>query len=354
MDSVSESVIQLLQSMEKIDQYSIFYDKPTAADYLSILPDNEKMKQAGISQVHLSHHLSHAFQVHSHSGQSIGSEDNPVRIFLGEAYSNDPQSILSIPVTNPEGETYTLGDLIDIEFESGPGMLRHEQGELFSAVTFLVRSGQESQRILRKISSSLNQLPVNAGVSVTLAGEYEAIRKSSQRNLFLLTLTLCIIALILFWRLRSGMLSGIVLMSVAATLSAGIILYFIAGTEWTRALFLHENLSLHTGAWIGFIALAGLSVQESLIMLSNIKEEISRGQNLEEQIKIAGSRRIGAAMLTIGTTLLALLPIVTGKSSGHELLVPLVVPIVGGLFFQLMGVYMTPILAMRYYSKKLK
>lgn len=352
LDTISEAVIQLLQSINEIDPYSIYYDKPTSADYIKVVPDTEKLKQAGISQTHLSHHLSHAFQVHSHSGQSVGNDETPVRIFLGEAYSKDPQAILSIPVMNPNGQMYLLGDLIDIEFERGAGMLRHEQGELFSAVTFLVKPEWDAQEILKKLSTSLKALPLMSGAGAIVDGEYEAIRKSSKRNIFLLTLTLCIIALILYWRLGSAILSGIVLMSVTATLSAGMFLYFIAGTEWTRAVFLHENLGLHTGAWIGFIALAGLSVQESLIMLSNIKEEISKGNNLEEQIKMAGSRRIGAAMLTIGTTLLALLPIVTGKSQGYELLVPLVLPIVGGLLFQLLGVYLTPILAMRYYSKK--
>ncbi|NBS48881.1 MAG: efflux RND transporter permease subunit, partial [Betaproteobacteria bacterium] len=158
-----------------------------------------------------------------------------------------------------------------------------------------------------------------AGYRVTWGGQFENQQRSMARLKIVVPLSLLLIFSLLFWAFRSVRRAGLVLFMVPFTLIGGIAGLALAG------------LHLSVSAAVGFIAVAGISVQNGVIMVEQIMEFVRNGRSLRESVMEGAVMRLRPILMTALMAGLGLLPAALSHGIGSETQRPFAVVIVGGI-----------------------
>jgi phosphotransferase system HPr (HPr) family protein len=131
---------------------------------------------------------------------------------------------------------------------------------------------------------------------------------------------------------------------------SGFVMLYLYGQDWfmdfavfgvnMRELFHLHPVNLSVAVWVGFLALFGIAVDDGVVMHTYIEQRLAADRprtradvraSVRACIIEAGLRRIRPCLMTTATTLLALLPILTSTGRGADLLLPMALPIIGGI-----------------------
>ncbi|MCY3759690.1 MAG: efflux RND transporter permease subunit, partial [Gemmatimonadetes bacterium] len=178
----------------------------------------------------------------------------------------------------------------------------------------------------RKIVGEEVDLP--AGYSLIWSGQYEYMERARQRLTLVVPLTLAVIFLLLYLHFRSVAECLMVMLTLPFALVGGIWLIYLLG----------YNMSIAVG--VGFIALAGVSAELGVVMLTYLDQELD-SRRREGRLETAGdlaaavvegaSRRVRPIFMTVGSTVGGLLPIMWASGTGSQVMKRIVAPMVGGL-----------------------
>ncbi|MCA9563431.1 MAG: efflux RND transporter permease subunit, partial [Myxococcales bacterium] len=151
----------------------------------------------------------------------------------------------------------------------------------------------------------------------------------------------------------------IVFSSVAVALSGGFILLWCYGQPWfldvevfgtnLRDVFRVHPIKLSSAVWIGFIALFGIATDDGVLLATYIRRSLHKtaptGREAIQQAVLAGGRlRIRACLMTTATTLLALLPVLSSYGTGADVMIPMSIPLAGGMAIELFTLFVVPTL----------
>ena len=124
--------------------------------------------------------------------------------------------------------------------------------------------------------------------------------------------------------------------------------FSLFGTDM-RELFQVQTINLSVAIWVGFLALFGIASDNGVLMATYLDEARSRftgtgKQGIREMVLQGAQRRIRPALMTSGTTILALIPILTSRGRGSDIMVPMAIPSFGGMIIGLLTVFVVPVL----------
>ena len=174
-----------------------------------------------------------------------------------------------------------------------------------------------------------------------------------------LPLSLLLIFLILYFQFRSVLTTGLVFSGIAVAWSGGFLLIWLYGQSWfldfnvfdvnMRDLFQVHPINLSVAIWVGFLALFGIASDDGVVIATFLKQSFAaRSPKSIAEIReatVAGARRrIRPCLMTSGTTILALIPVLTSIGRGSDIMVPMAIPTFGGMLMVLMSVFMVPVL----------
>ena len=163
--------------------------------------------------------------------------------------------------------------------------------------------------------------------------------------------------------------SFMIFSGILLAFSGGFIMLWLYGQTWfldfsvfgtnVRGLFQMQTVNLSVAVWVGFIALFGIATDNGVLIATYLDQSFSRHQttDLEEVRKAvveAGMRRIRPALMTAGTTMIALLPVLTSTGRGADIMVPMAIPSFGGMTLSLISVFLVPVLYCIREERKLK
>jgi len=227
-----------------------------------------------------------------------------------------------------------LGQVADIRIAGGPPMLRDEGGMLVGYVYVDVDPSRDVGGYVKDArrhvedAIALGKFSVPPGYFLKWTGQYELLEKTNQRLKIVLPLTLALIVLLLLWHFRNVTEVLIVLLSIP---------FALVGSVWLLWL-LHYNLS--TAVWVGLIALVGLAAQTGIVMIVYIDQAYERRRragkirDLDDIIwaHMEGTvMRVRPKLMTVGTMLVGLLPLLWATGSGADVMKRIAAPMVGGL-----------------------
>jgi Cu(I)/Ag(I) efflux system membrane protein CusA/SilA len=211
-------------------------------------------------------------------------------------------------------------------------------------------------------------LEVPPGLTYQFAGSYENQIRAEARLAVVVPLCLLLIFLLLYLQFKSVPMTVIVFTGVATTFAGGFIMLWLWGQDWflnfeilgtnLRSLFQMGTVNLSVAVWVGFIALFGIATDDGVLVgtyLTQLYRERSPAtrRELYDLIKEAGRRRVRPAMMTTATTLLALLPVLTATGRGADIMVPMAIPVLGGMIFEITTIYVVPTLFALYHQRTL-
>lgn len=233
-------------------------------------------------------------------------------------------------VSNNQGSAIPLNQLATLQLEASPAVIRHQEKRRMVSIGANVKSGFLADRVIGEVIRQMDQLKLPKGYSYEMGGEVETRQNSfgGFMNIIIVTVFLFIAVLILEFKTFK---STLIVLSV---IPLGIV-------GAATALWITGN-SLSFVAIIGLIALAGIEVKNTILLVDFTNQLRAQGRSLDEAIREAGEVRFLPIVLTSLTAIGGLIPIAL---SSNPLISPLAVVLIGGLISStLLSRIVTPVI----------
>jgi len=258
-----------------------------------------------------------------------------------------------------------LGELATIEYTRGAQLIKSENTFLVGYVIFDKKDGfaevdvvENAQEYLQK-KIETGELLIPAGVNYKFTGNYENQIRATKRLMVVIPIALLAIFLILYFQFRSVMGATLIFSGIIVAFSGGFIMLWLYGQSWfmnfafgdvhLQNLFQIDTINLSVAVWVGFIALFGIATDDGVLISIYIKQLFDEKapktvSEVKAKIIEAGKKRVRPAIMTTATTLLALLPVLTSTGKGSDIMVPMAVPIFGGMVIATLTIFVVPVL----------
>ncbi len=368
LESIEKVGLQLeteLQHVEGVEPVSVFADRVVGKPYLELELKREALARYGLTVQDLQTVIGSAIGGMQLTTTVEGRERFPVRLRYAREFRDNPEELQKILIPTKSGMQIPLGDLVDLSYTQGPQMIKSENTFLVGYVIFDKKEGyaevdvvENAQRHLQsKMEDGSFELP--AGMSYVFTGNYENQIRATKRLMIVVPISLIIIFLILYFQFRSVTSTSLIFTGILVALSGGFIMIWLYGQPWfmngtlaghnLRDLFQVHQINLSVAVWVGFIALFGVATDDGVLIstyLSQLKAK-KAPQSIKEvraMVLEAGSKRVRPAMMTTATTLIALIPVLTSTGKGSDIMVPMAIPLFGGMTIEVLTMFVVPVL----------
>jgi len=257
-----------------------------------------------------------------------GLERYPVNLRYQREFRDDIEQLRRVLVSTPTGAQVPLAQLAELSIKKGPAMVKSENARK-TAWIYVDLKGVDVGSYVNRAQQVVNEnIDLPDGYSMVWSGQFEYMEKARQTLNLIVPLTLLVIFFLLYVHFRSIIEAGIVMISLPFALVGGVWLLYV----------LDYNLSV--AVVVGFIALAGLAAETGVVMLVYLDEahnrwqargELQTRQQLHESIIEGAVERVRPKLMTVATTLIALLSVMIGTETGSQIMKRIAAPMVGGL-----------------------
>lgn len=356
---------KLLKQTEGVKQEAVFADRIVGKPYLLIDIKRDRLVRYGISIADVQQVLEVAVGGMPITQTVEGRERYSVRVRYPRELRENPDDLKKIYVPVSSGSPVPLGELVDIRYEQGPQVIKSEDTFLVGYVLFDKLDGyaevnvvENAQAVLQsKIDSG--ELVVPQGISYQFTGTYENQLRAEKTLAVVVPLALIIIFLILYFQFKSVTTSLMVFTGIAVAFAGGFIMLWLYGQDWflnfdffganLRHLFNMKTINLSVAVWVGFIALFGIATDDGVVMATYLTQTFDAEKPKNKmQIRLAtleaAGKRIRPCLMTTVTTILALLPVLTSTGRGSDIMIPMAIPVFGGMIIDVTSYFIVPVL----------
>tara|TARA_R110000765_G_scaffold139520_1_gene239716 strand:+ start:4331 stop:8083 length:3753 start_codon:yes stop_codon:yes gene_type:complete len=355
----------ILKEVEGVKQQAVFADRIVGKPYLLIDIKRDQLARYGISIMDVQEVLQVAVGGMPLTQTVEGRERYGVRVRYPRELRANPEDLRNIYVPVKNGSQVPLGDLVTIRYEQGPQVIKSEDTFLIGYVLFDKLDGFAEVNVVENAQSLINQkidngdLIVPQGISYRFTGTYENQLRAEKTLSVVVPMALIIIFLILYFQFKSVSTSLMVFTGIAVAFAGGFIMIWLYGQDWffnfnlfgenLRTLFNMKTINLSVAVWVGFIALFGIATDDGVVMATYLTQTFDR-ENPEDKKGIrhatleAAGKRIRPCLMTTVTTILALLPVLTSTGKGSDIMIPMAIPIFGGMIIDITSYFLVPVL----------
>ena len=254
------------------------------------------------------------------AGQVIrGNERYDIYVRLDEARRSSADGIRQLVLQAPNGAWVRLGDVAQVEIESGPPQIRRDDVQRRVVIQANV-VGRDMGGLVTELRERIAQdIDLPAGYSVVFGGQFENQQRAQARLAIVVPLSLGLIFLLLYFAFQSVGQAFLIMVNVPLALIGGIAALFFSG----------QYLSVPGS--IGFVALLGVAVLNGVVMVNAVNYRIENGMTAEDAVLDGAMSRLRPVLMTATTTALGLIPMLLSRGVGAEIQRPLATVVVGGL-----------------------
>ncbi len=239
---------------------------------------------------------------------------------MAQRYRDSVDDIGSIQIALPNGAgSVSIGDVATIEVRQGAARISREGGGRNVAVKTNLLGRDQGSFVAEAQKKVAAQVQVPPGYRITWGGQFENQQRAAKRLQIIVPISGLLIFCLLFWAFKSIRKALLVLAMVPFTLIGGIAALGLAG--------FHLSIS----AAVGFIAIAGISVQNGVIMVDHITDLVRGGSTVAEAVIGGAVDRLRPILMTALMAGLGLLPAALSHGIGSETQRPFALVIVGGI-----------------------
>ena len=273
-----------------------------------------------------------SFQGQVATSLKIDGQEINVFVSLPEIYRKDLNHLQDLQIMTPMGTAVPLAALAEIKIVDGPNTITRENMERGIEITADV-FGRDLRSVTRDIEQVIDSMNAPEGYRIYLDGQNAEQRFAFKEMLIALVLSIILVYSIMAIQFESILYPFIIMFSIPATIIGVIVGLFI-----TRQ-------PLNAPALVGLIMLAGIVVNNGIIMVDYINSLRAQGMERAEALVTGSTRRLRPIFMTMLTTVLGMLPLAIGLGEGSELQRSLGIVIVFGLSFStLITLFVIPIM----------
>ena len=222
-------------------------------------------------------------------------------------------------IVNPAAaRPVTLDAVADVFVARGPAEIRRIAQERVAVITANVAQGDLGAAVA-SARNVLARTPMPNGISATVTGQNEEMQDSFRSMQFALALAVFLVYLVMASQFESLIHPFVILFTIPLALVGAIFALFLTGT------------TINVVAFIGIIMLAGIVVNNAIVLVDLINQLRADGMEKMAAIAEAGRTRLRPILMTTLTTALGLLPMAIGFGEGAEVRTPMAITVIGGL-----------------------
>lgn len=348
LDSIAVLSEKIKKELTGIEGIKDMYVEPiTGGKYVDIEVKREEIGRYGLSVDDVNAVVESALGGMKLTTTVEGRQRFSVNARYGQDFRNNLESLRRLPMQTMEFGSIPLSAVADIRLTEGPPMINSENAMLRGTVLFNVRDrdlGSTVEEAQAKLNNMVNKMP--KGYFVEWSGQYENLIRGEQTLKMIMPLVLIVIFLSMYFAFNSYREAFFNLISIPFALIGGVFMISIWGV----------NLSVAVA--VGFIALFGLAVETGIVMViylndamiqliaknGNSRETITN-EELREYVINGAAKRLRPKIMTVCVTLFGLVPILWSHGVGSDMMKPIVLPMVGGVFTSAIHILLvTPII----------
>ena len=340
-------------------------DRIVGKPYLEIVPDRKAASRYGLNISDVHDTIQTAIGGRMVTTTIEGRERFMVQVRFTREDRDTLEALQKVLVDSTEGAQVPLSQLAEIRYVRGPQVIKAEDTFLTGYVTFGSEPGTAEVDVVEAASDYLAKMEAEGklnrpeGLRYDFAGNYEAALEFDRTLMIMLPLCLGIIFVLLYFDNKSVSTTLIVFTGVAVAWSGGFLMLWLYGRPGfldfeifghnIGELFNTGPVNLSTAVWVGFLALFGIATDDGVVISTYLRQKFAELKptsisEIRQATLEAGLRRVRPCLMTTATTMLALLPVLTSTGRGSDLMVPMAVPIFGGMFIALMTMFVVPVL----------
>jgi CzcA family heavy metal efflux pump len=338
LDSNAQAVAQIISSIQGSTDVQL--RSPPGTPLLQIHLDLDKLQLWGLKPEQVISTLQTAYESHVTGKNIQGNRIYNVAVALAPHLRNQPEAIADLPIRTEDGRLIRLSQVADIKHSEGRYNILHQGAQRKQTITSnVVGRDMDSfmhelkARVLSEISFSANSYPEFTGAAVEQA--------QAKQNLLLHSL-LAGAGVLIFIYIAIGNIRHVLLTlaNIPFSLVGGIVAVIFTGA------------TLSIGSMVGFITLFGITVRNSIMLLSHYQYLVEVEQktwNIETMIQGA-QERLPSILMTALVTALAMLPLAFNSDNpGREIMGPMAAIIIGGLASStVLNLLLLPSMLLRY------
>ncbi len=332
LDTLRKLSLQIEDVMEKNPgaQAVVNPQRATRVD-LQLVINREKAGLLGVPSAELDQLVRLAV-----AGRSVGEftdnrgENYPIVVRGPMQGRSTLDALNGFHVTSLQGAQIPLSQLAELKLSSSPNVISHYQRERSVLLTAVTRTGYNTAAVSQSIMKELAALALPPGYRIEEAGEAETRKKSFEGFGAAILITVFGILAILVLEFGSLKSSLIVLMVIPLGVMGGLLMLFLSG------------YTLSFTAMVGFIALIGIEIKNSILLVDFTNQLRNEGKGIDEAVEEAGQVRFLPILLTSATAIGGLMPLAVQQSGLYS---PMAWVIIGGLVSStLVGRFVTPVM----------
>ncbi|HEX6693292.1 MAG TPA: efflux RND transporter permease subunit [Longimicrobiales bacterium] len=318
--SISDDLMQRLRGVPGLENLTPSADE--AAPQLSIELDRQRASYLGLNVAAVGQTLRTALDGTVATQFTAGNQQYDLRVRLPREQFTSPEDVGSValfPGISGAAPIY-LRDVANVRTTLGPtSMLRENQNRIFR-VTGDVNDGMATVgEVNDSIRARLASLELPDGYALVYGGEEEAINESNRQLAVVVFLAIFLVFVVMAVQYESVVDPFVILFAIPLSLIGVCLALWITQTPLSAPVLL------------GVIMLAGIVVNNSILMVEYTEQLREEGMSRPEAAVTAGSVRLRPILMTTLTTICGMLPLALGLGDGAELMQPLAITVIGGL-----------------------
>lgn len=244
-----------------------------------------------------------------------GGEMQDITLKLPDKSLND----LSDLVIKNGTQEIRVNEIADIRIGQSPKEVYRRNQTRIGKITAHMNKGVALDKLSKKVEAQIADIELPLNYKVKITGEEEKRQESMNSLSFALLLSIVLVYMVLASQFESLLHPFTILLTIPLAVVGSILIFFILGK------------TLNIMALIGIIMLAGIAVNDSIILIDRISQLQKEGLPRLDAIMLAGQQRIRPIIMTSLTTILALLPLTLGFGESASLRSPMALAVIGGL-----------------------
>ena len=286
---------------------------------IQLVVNREKAGVYGLSAAQIASAVRTAIEGQVATRFRTGSEEIDVRVRLSEGGSKELAEIENLLVDSPLGLMIPLGEVAEIREVQAPTTIQRSDQVRVVSITAQLQ-GRYLAAVMGEVQQAVEKnvfLP--HGYSVSYGGEFELMTESFADLFLALLMAIALVYMVMAAQFESLLHPLGIMFSIPVEAIGVILALFLTRTPFSVVTF------------IGVIMLAGIVVNNAIVLVDYINQLRGRGLARDEAILTAGPIRLRPILMTALTTILAMVPLTLGLGEGAELQISMAVAVIGGL-----------------------
>ncbi len=316
LESIGEEITSIVESVQGTREISFSMEE--GRPELRLMVKRDKAASYGLTPAQIASAVRTSISGKVATLYRTNGDEINVRVEAMDKDKKDIEALKSLNIDTPYGTKIPLSQVADFDIVKGPVQIIRDN-QVRSANVSADITGRDLKSVMQDVTSQMNKLELPAGYTVEYGGEQKEMQEAFGDLALALILAIILVYMIMAAQFESLMHPFVIMFSMPLALVGAVFGLFITGRTF------------NVPAFIGIIMLAGIVVNNAIVMVDYINRLRRNGRERKEAILEAGPVRLRPILMTALTTVLAMVPLAVGIGEGSEAQAPMATVVVGGL-----------------------